>query len=355
MLNLPVSLGEAIDKLTILDIKCRKIKDSSDSMREYTLLNEQLRDYVVKYHYQYTVLRKVNEEIWNMQDTLRAMAHPKGDLCIDILNKNDMRFRIKDNINKISGSYIREQKGYPEKRALFISHLGLGDHIGMNGAVRYLALHYEEIVVPVSESNYSNVAAMFSDNPAIKLLPVKQSYVVYPTEKAQGELIHFNPNHYSHVYRSGFYTCPRNDMSELPHSFYRDLNIDPRIRHDYFNVPRRASSSELYKPLESMKYIFTQQKASNMFTSLVTWDKDEFLTIDPNVNVYTPEHKWYELAQTFVDKPFFDYIEVIENAEEIHTLDSSFYCISCYLTLKASVKRCYNRETGVLIPTYTFN
>ena len=40
ILSLPVSLGEAIDKLTILDIKCEKIKDNRkiDVQKEYNIL-----------------------------------------------------------------------------------------------------------------------------------------------------------------------------------------------------------------------------------------------------------------------------------------------------------------------------
>ena len=45
ILFLPVSLGEAIDKLTILDIKCAKIMDERklDVEKEYTILYDELR------------------------------------------------------------------------------------------------------------------------------------------------------------------------------------------------------------------------------------------------------------------------------------------------------------------------
>jgi hypothetical protein len=357
MITLPVSVGEAIDKLTILDIKCRKIKDSQHSKREYDILYEALREYVTSFPYQYKILRSVNEEIWNLQDEIREMSAPSGEKCIEILNKNDMRFRIKDNINKLTQSYLREQKGYAPRRALVIAHLGLGDHIGLNGAVRFLALQYDEVAVVVRDNNYLSVKAMYADNPAIRLLVFgnRADYLRQPTSTSAGECIDYNPEDYTAVYRSGFYAYPRHGFDELPHTFYRDMGMDPSIRHIYFNVPRTGSTYELYKPFENQKYIFVQQKSSDTFTNLITWDKDETLTLDPNVNMYEPGHKWHDLANTVVNKPFMDYVLLLENADEVHTVDSSFYCLACYLTLKAHTKRCYARDTGVLIPTYTFN
>lgn len=351
MITLPVSLGEAIDKLTILDIKCRKIKQSEDSKKEYDILYENLKEYVEQFSYQYRTLIRVNEEIWDMQDEIRAMPQPDGQKCIDILNKNDMRFRIKDNINKLAKSYLREQKGYSKRRALFMGHLGLGDHIGLNGAVRFLALQYDEIDVLVKHNNVQNVTAMYADNPAIKIIPIGGGYTVDPTDNRAGECYIYNPEDYALVARSGFYAFPRTGFGELPQCFYRDMGMDPSIRHIYFHVPR---NNELYKHIEGMRYIFVQQQSSDHYTNLITWDKDETLTIDPNINMYQEGHKWYELAQTFVNRPFFEYTAVLENASEIHTVDSSFYCLACYLQLKAEVKKCYARETGTLIPEYKF-
>jgi hypothetical protein len=71
--------------------------------------------------------------------------------------------------------------------------------------------------------------------------------------------------------------------------------------------------------------------------------------------MYPNYHKWYPLAQSFVNQPFIDYTEVIRHAQEIHTTDSSFYCLSCYIQLDAKTKKCYARETGILIPKYDFS
>lgn len=355
--ELPVSIGEAIDKLTILDIKCKRIKDPIRLVHckhEYDILYIKLKHYVEQFGFYYKLLFDINETIWIMQDEIRI--RPDSQKCVDILDKNDMRFRIKDIINQSVKSYIREQKGYPARRALFIGHMGLGDHIGLIGAVRYIALQHDETVVVCKQNNAENLKSFFSDNPTIKLWIVPGGYVngKFPTNETRGESVIYDPNDWTNVYRSGFYTLPNHGFEDLPSCFYLDMNLDPSIRHSYFYIPTTDEAKRLYSIIQDIPYIFVQQVSSSNDISLIQWNIDDVFTIDPNKNVYTLGHKWYELAQQFVNLPFISYTEVIKHAKEIHTVDSSFYCLACYLELDAEVKKCYERSTGILIPKYNF-
>lgn len=358
MIHLPVSIGEAIDKLTILDIKCKRIKDPERNrycQSEYDILYEQLKEHVEAMPFYYKQLYTVNDEIWQMQDDIRARPDPQK--CVDILDKNDMRFRIKDVVNRVAKSHIREQKGYPSRRALVIGHMGIGDHIGLIGAVRYIAMQHDETVVVCKRHYAPNIQTFFADNPTIKLWIVEGGYLqgYSPSNTQRGEAVVYNPEDWTNVYRSGFYTLPNSGFEDLPKNFYIDMGFDPAIRHTHFHVPTTENAKTLYETIRNQPYTFVQQKSSSHFTPLVTWDINERLTIDPNVNVYPADHPWYSLAQTFVNQPFLDYTEVIKHATEIHTIDSSFYCIACYLTLDATVKRCYVRETGAFISKYDFS
>ena len=173
---LPVSLGEALDKLTILDIKRKKITDEkrkADVEKEYAVLLEYLNPYVTKFAYHYRILCDINLSLWEIQD----MFHGKNttpeqgaQFCREILLENDRRFRVKAKINTLAQSKLREQKGYDLKKALVYSHLGLGDMYWMNGAVRYLATAYDEVHVVCKKKYASNAAAMYADDPNIKLL-----------------------------------------------------------------------------------------------------------------------------------------------------------------------------------------
>lgn len=355
MIRLPVSVGEALDKLTILDIKVQKIQDAEKKthcQREYDLLRTELEPYITSCQFYYDRLRDINLQIWEMQDTIRIRPDPQK--CVEILDKNDMRFRFKNVINQIVDSYLQEQKGYSTRRALVISHMGLGDHIGLIGAIRYIAAQHDETVVVCKRPNADNVASFFADNPSIKLWIVDAPYSVHPTNTTAGDVVPVDPKIFASVYRSGFYTYPRNSFDDLPKNFYRDMNIDPTVRHTYFHVPTTQEARDLYEHIKDIPYVFVQQSSSSHSTPLVTWDIDNVLTIDPNTNLYTAGHRWYDLAQRFVNQKFIHYTLVLQNAKEVHTVDSSFYCMACYLPLKAEVKRCYSRETGAFIATYDF-
>lgn len=356
MIRLPVSIGEALDKLTILDIKVQKIQDpakKSYCQQEYDLLRADLQSYVDGNAFYYSRLRDVNLAIWEMQDDIRERPDPQK--CVEILNKNDMRFRIKDVINQSVNSYVREQKGYPTRRALVIGHMGIGDHIGLIGAVRYIAMQHDETVVVCKRHYAGTVASFFADNPTIKLWLVDGAYTKNPTSTSAGEIVPVDPNKFASIYRSGFYAYPNHGFEDLPKGFYRDMGLDPEVRHTHFHVPTTQEARTLYETIRDQQYIFVQQRSSSHTTPLVTWDIDSILTIDPNLNVYPPGHAWYNLAQSFVNRDFLSYTLVLQHAKEVHTVDSSFYCLSCYLPLNAEVKRCYARESGAFIPTYTFN
>lgn len=116
-LTLPVSIGEALDKFSILDIKLENIKDSrrDDVLLEYTLLQEILNPYLKLYDLLYKLIKVINKKIWDLLTDQR-----KDDLSVEmyaliskkVVEENDARFRTKDKINLISKSIIKEKKGY---------------------------------------------------------------------------------------------------------------------------------------------------------------------------------------------------------------------------------------------------
>jgi hypothetical protein len=117
LLYLPVSLGEAIDKLTILDIKLQKITDNrkNDVKIEYDILFEKLRIFILQYDELYNTMKKVNLIIWDMMDKIRDINITDTqylEICRECVELNDIRFRIKNKINNISKSVLKEQKGY---------------------------------------------------------------------------------------------------------------------------------------------------------------------------------------------------------------------------------------------------
>ena len=176
LLYLPVSLGEAIDKLTILDIKLDKITDDRkrDVKIEYDLLYDKLKEFIIKYENLYDTMKKVNLLIWDMMDILRDETIDEQQylkICKECTDYNDVRFRIKNKINCVSASLLKEQKSYKINRFLIIlSPLKKGNCVNreINSSdnifvriIKYLSFMYDEIWI-VSDLPQDSLKEYFS-------------------------------------------------------------------------------------------------------------------------------------------------------------------------------------------------
>jgi hypothetical protein len=344
---LPVSLGEALDKLTILDIKLQKIKDfvkKQDVRKEYDVLMNSLRSHVEAYPYHYRILREVNLAIWEIQDKFHGKDTPADEgarLCREILLENDRRFRVKAKINALANSVLREQKGYAAKRAFVYTHLGLGDMVWMNGAVRYLATAYDEVHVVCKKKYEKNAAAMYADDPSIKLYLVNEDIDLHPWPTRR---YYFAEQGFT-IYSCGFF-APKPDKAiyELPHSFYDDMAIPREIRTSYFHVPRTEAAKELAAAFK-LPYIVVHQQSSVQKLKIVEKLRaagETRLILDLNENHYKPTDPEYALAELVVNKPVLDYTYLMEGAAELHMIESSIYCLASHLDLSKVQKRfCY--------------
>jgi len=347
-LVLDVSIGEAIDKLTILDIKLEKINDSNKKehcQKEYNSIHTSLKNYLDSCSRFYTWLKYINLQIWNLQDEMREKNNYSKETFHKILDLNDMRFRVKKRINSMFDSSLQEQKGYSNKNGIFLTHLGMGDLINMNGAIRYASLMVDTLYVISKKCNAKNVREMLADDTSIFIVECKNddSDILSNINFIKSSV------NITHTFNSGFH-CGRNTFNNIPFDFYDDLHFSWDIKNIFahFNTYCRL-------PVPSIPYIFTHTSSSNGTTNIkYTWNKDDILTIDPNKNMYDPSHTWYNLAEIYLNKPIFSYFDVIKNAKEIHVTDSSFYCLSTFTNPIATIKLCYDRTTGAILSKYKF-
>ena len=119
-----VSIGELLDKISILDIKKEKIKDHTKLehiLREYKILKEEYDNKVKndnKLSKLYTSLKEINSKLWVIEDEKRLCEKNAdfGDefikLSRDVHFLNDERAKIKLEINIHTGSKIKEIKEY---------------------------------------------------------------------------------------------------------------------------------------------------------------------------------------------------------------------------------------------------
>ena len=119
-----VSIGELLDKISILEIKQEKIKDP-DKLKfinnEHSILKDQLEDNVKsddRLNKLYQSLKEINAKLWVIEDDKRQCEKDKdfGDKFIklsrDVHFLNDERAKIKLEINDHTGSTIKEIKEY---------------------------------------------------------------------------------------------------------------------------------------------------------------------------------------------------------------------------------------------------
>lgn len=186
ILYLPVSLGEAIDKLTILDIKCEKIIDNRkvDVQNEYDILYEKLKEYTIMYNELYESMKKINLLIWDQMDILRDRTLSNEDymkLCKECIESNDIRFRIKNKINLISNSSIREQKSYNINKKYIILNCNEKYFDLFIKPIKYYSYIYDEINIQTTK-NVDNLKSIFSYDNTIKftnILDNNQENILY--------------------------------------------------------------------------------------------------------------------------------------------------------------------------------
>jgi len=119
-----ISAGELLDKISILEIKLKKIKDKdslNEVKKEYKILKKIQNSYISKNNKVkklFLSVKKINIQLWNVEDKLRIYEKNKKfnkkfiELARGVYFNNDKRAKIKLEINKILGSNIREVKQY---------------------------------------------------------------------------------------------------------------------------------------------------------------------------------------------------------------------------------------------------
>ena len=119
-----VSIGELLDKISILEIKQEKIKDPQKLKfidHEHSILKKQLEKNIKsddKLNKLYQSLKEINAKLWIIEDDKRRCEKEKDfsekfiNLSRDVHFLNDDRAKIKLDINNHTGSVIKEIKEY---------------------------------------------------------------------------------------------------------------------------------------------------------------------------------------------------------------------------------------------------
>ena len=333
---LEISLGEALDKLSILEIKIAKINDerNAECKKEYETIYEKLSKYIERFPYHYRILKEINTVLWDLEDTFN-----NSEVFKNIKIQNGRRFRMKSKINNLANSNLKEQKSYKKSKAYVYTHLGLGDHFWMNGSIRLLATCYDEVMVVCKKNNEAVVRAMYVDDSCITFHIIDDDSQLFPFSIKKYHLIDQGFD----VYSCGYHTDDPK-IYDFPLSFYDDMKMPRSVRTSYFYVPSFTEARELYNKIP-MPYILIHQNSSQKKIDLYTGlqkANPTTLILDINQDNYEVNHKYHNIAGLVVNQPMLFYKDLIENAKEIHCIESSFYCFCSHLDLsKVEKKVCY--------------
>ncbi len=122
-ISMKVPLGDAFDKMSILEIKAQNVTDSAKKANienELVYIQEQLSQYFDSSELKklYDSLKEINQALWDIEDSIRLKEKDKSfdqdfiDLARSVYVTNDKRAFIKKEINTLLGSEFVEEKIY---------------------------------------------------------------------------------------------------------------------------------------------------------------------------------------------------------------------------------------------------
>lgn len=199
------------------------------------------------------------------------------------------------------GGLIMENK----KKIYIYSHLGAGDHISQSGIIRYKCESYDKVYVFCKPHNIPNVSFLYRDEPKIKLIAMDDAGV--------RSFMWFNPdNEYLIVGHDQFTRVFNNPLNTR--------KID-EIMYDMGQTPLeyKWSKFKLQRDPEREQMVFDYYKCEEGKYSFVH-DKEGM-----RIKRHNPGGK--QVRPDNMNFTLFDYLKVIENAREIHVINSSFFCL----------------------------
>ena len=129
LISVPVSFGELIDKLTILEIKSERIAESAKVVNvreELQLLSDTWRGNsasATDISSERAELKRINETLWEIEDEIRLKEKARAfderfiELARAVYHTNDRRAAVKRAINEKLGSRLMEEKSYQDYAA----------------------------------------------------------------------------------------------------------------------------------------------------------------------------------------------------------------------------------------------
>lgn len=243
--------------------------------------------------------------------------------------------------------------------AIVICNDGIGDKITIIGLVNFLGKKYKHVIIACQHKT-RNALKHFYAGENIILYPIKDTefYEFYHLMKSVNMYDVFACGNYgANVIHIDNYTKLMSDgeqrkiISNYPCSYYEDCGIPISTMTEYFCVSYPKEIIAIYDTLFSLKEPFQviHQESSQVNINIIEFcdiNIDDMLTIDVNKNLYTKNHKYYNVANLFVNLPSVTYYtKLLETCKNIYIIDSCIHALCLVIDVtKVETKICYVRE-----------
>jgi len=337
-----ISLGEVLDRLSILNIKKDRFIDPT-KLEYVTHEINTLPEIEEKYMELFNQLLDVNKSLWAVEDNIRELENSRnfGDefifLARSVYKLNDRRFKLKNEINTLSDMTIAEQKQHPcvnkKQNIIIFPHLGLGDFLCCLSAIRIYAEQFK--VHLIIKAEYEQKIRFFLRD------ITDLEYILVHNDRYQD--IEFNkgiPVKAIGQHRTGLPIM----TEDFPSVFYKDFGLPKESMHDmFFYIRDMFEENKIYQKIskEHRDYIIIHD------------DPSRNLTIDDDI---LPENiNRIYIGRGHKDIPMIYSKKLLENAREIHCIDSSFFWFVGMSKLRTKkVLHSYVRKNSVNIPKLYF-
>lgn len=206
-------------------------------------------------------------------------------------------------------------------------HLGLGDHIICNAIIRNYASKYDRIILFVKPHNLTSVSFMYRDLENIIFIVADDFYAEnYIKENSIKNLlkIGFNDLDTSIPFDQSFYNCAGIEFEKRWTDFYYKRDEENELK--IWNSIQKIFDWDF----DNEKYMFKHEDVERGFP----------LNVDYSMNTVFP-------IKGLTDN-IFDYTKIIENASEIHCIDSSFKLLSDSIELQTeNITFYHNRRQSI--------
>lgn len=210
-------------------------------------------------------------------------------------------------------------------RLFFMGPMSLGDSFVLCGMVNHYADRCNELHLPADPRFFKTIKTLYQDHPNIRVIPMPQDWTsenVYVEEQKLSRILRIN---LVHSIIKNFDITPMWDIQ-----LYSNYELSFGLRYSNFRLPKHIEGSdELYKELSGGVPYILVHRYSNDFPNGAPINIPAFRAANN-----LPDYKIIEIRDGITDN-MMHYVKLIENAQEIHCIPSSFHCLVDSIATKA--------------------